>query len=61
MSAESRRGKKRVTRMVVFVVLGKLLRNKNCVLRFKIVFLAFIAFAVCWLPIHVRTFVKIFY
>jgi hypothetical protein len=32
VSAESRRGKKRVTRMVVFVVL---------------------AFAICWLPIHV--------
>ncbi|XP_070493396.1 allatostatin-A receptor-like isoform X2 [Chironomus tepperi] len=32
VSAESRRGKKRVTRMVVFVVL---------------------AFAVCWLPIHI--------
>ena len=34
VSAESRRGKKRVTRMVVFVVL---------------------AFAICWLPIHVST------
>jgi len=42
VSAESRRGKKRVTRMVVFVVL---------------------AFAVCWLPIHVSfsCFVLIFF
>lgn len=39
VSAESRRGKKRVTRMVVFVVL---------------------AFAICWLPIHVSIHYKIF-
>ncbi|CRK97661.1 CLUMA_CG011046, isoform A [Clunio marinus] len=36
VSAESRRGKKRVTRMVVFVVL---------------------AFAICWLPVHVIYFI----
>lgn len=58
VSAESRRGKKRVTRMVVFVVLGTSSHKFFVIVESFIQLPSFLpkqtqAFAICWLPVHV--------